>query len=155
MKITAMLPVSHSLLLLFSGWILCVSSAGCATTGALDGDLSDLTQTNETQDIYVVEYRGKRSSGEMKKYPLVGDVTVQQALEQAGLTKKVATCNLTLIRTVPGTQRRHKMELEFLPRGRRVTPEHDYALHANDHLVISQASQNPLESIMPGVLTSN
>ena len=154
MKMTSLSPVSRSLLLLVVGGISCIMCSGCVTTGSLDGDLNGLTQADETQDIFVLEYRGKRTSGEMKKYPLAGHVTVQQALEQAGLTKKLATCDLTLIRTVPGTQRRHKMKLDYVQRGRQVSPEHNYALHPNDHLVIAHASQNPIEAMLPGVLTS-
>ena len=154
MKTIFKLPVRRSMVFLACGWFICTMSIGCAVTGSQDRNLSELTQSEESRGIYVMEYQGNKSSGEMKEYPLVGDITVQQALEKAGMIKKVSTCELTLIRTVPGTQRRHKMKLEFLSRSRQVTPEHNYALHPNDHLVIAHVSQNPLEAMLPGVLTT-
>lgn len=128
--------------------------SGCALTPSAESGLEELTGTQSTNGIYVVEYKVPQKKSEMQKFPLSEGVTVQQALEKSGLVKKAGSCELLLIRTIPGTQRRHKMKLDYISRKRQVSPEHDYMLHADDHLVVARASHNPLEAMFPGALTS-
>ena len=60
--------------------------SGCALTPSAESGLEELTGTQSTNGIYVVEYKVPQKKSEMQKFPLSEGVTVQQADDPGNAT---------------------------------------------------------------------
>jgi hypothetical protein len=126
------------------GFMICAilfvaTSVGCqGFMPKKDVDIDKAANQEQSLGAIVLEIQPIAGKPKMETIPLQGNMTANDILESKGLTKKYARMELTLIRTIPGTQNRHKMELDYDTRKKRVKIEQDYALYPNDHLVVRQ-----------------
>lgn len=126
------------------GFLVCALVVAATTVGCQgfmpkkDLDLNQESAPEQSQGAMVLEIQPIAGKPKMETIPLQGNMTANDIIESKGLTKKYARMELTLIRTIPGTQNRHKMELDYDTRKKRVKIEQDYALYPNDHLIVRQ-----------------
>ena len=133
----------------------CVLATGCSTlSGDKSADPADLAQEPVPAGSYVVEFQSHGQKPTVKNFALVGSPTIQDALEQSGALKKFSNLDIVLVRTVPGTQKRHKMKIDFDPKYDTVPPQGNYALRPNDHLIIGHGAVNPLDTLFGDSLSS-
>ena len=121
-------------------------ASGCQ--GMLQGFAPDLGETavaeTNSDGIYIIEVRSGGGKPDTETLALSEGMTINQALEQAGVTKRRGDWDIELIRTNPDSGMRHKMNVSYDAKERRVPIEQDYAIYPNDHLVVNQIASNPL-----------
>ena len=155
--------IMHQGSMLFRPWMalcFCVcfavsSASGCALFEPVSAaDEEPIAAKPESRGGYVAEYRAGNQKPKLQNFELVGQPTVQDALEQASVIKKFSGHDVVLIRTIPNTNRRHKMEITFDKGSNQIRPEMNYSLHPNDHLIIKQAAYNPIDDIFGSAFPS-
>jgi hypothetical protein len=86
---------------------------------------------------FTVEVQPAGGKSDAKEQPLVGHLTVQQALEHTRADKKFNKFNLELHRPLPDG-RWHKMVVKYDRQQKLVDPEFDYAVQSGDRLIVVQ-----------------
>lgn len=137
---------------------LAAIASGCATlpsgksaedvdaAAALAGGAGASPEVAATLDM---EIRAAGKDPEFRKLPLQGALHVQDALEQAELTRRFRRMNLYVMRPTEG--RLAKLDIEYKHTARRVDPLYDYALRPGDHLVVTEDTSTALDDLMSGI----
>lgn len=73
-------------------------------------------------------------------------ITVQQALVESGANKKFKRCNIEIMRQLPGGVN-HRMVVDYDRSTKRVSPEFDYNLQANDRILIKEDTTTALDDM--------
>lgn len=125
---------------------LVVSSSGCASL--LTARKSELPVGSQApKDSYTVQIDSSYAKDTLKVGELKPGMTVQQALDEQGLTKQYKSAEVTLMRPVAEKGQVLKMACEFQPGKPLIKFEQDYALHPGDRILI-RPKKNFLEKIM-------
>lgn len=82
---------------------------------------------------------------------IVGDMTVQDALESSGAMKKYRAMDIEVLRVVDtaDTGRRGlRMKVMYVPSEKSIIAEQNYALHDGDRIVITPVSNDPMSKVI-------
>lgn len=118
--------------------ILAASFSGCASmVTARKAELPVERQT--ASNTYSIKIDSAYANEPAQVAELKTGLTVQQALDAHGLTKKYRTAEITLLRPVTkeGQVQVLKMACEFQPGKPLIKFEQDYSLHPGDRILIS------------------
>lgn len=134
-----------SLLALSSG---CMSLNSSITEASLPGE-----PAGASSGRYQVVMKGGFSKVSTFEGELVGPVTVQDAINQAGATDKFRGMSIEVHRIVKESGTPIKLPVDYQSRNKQVKSEQNYALHPNDRIVISAASRNPIDKFVNALAT--
>jgi|688.fasta_scaffold244896_2 hypothetical protein len=122
------------------------STSGCASM--LTARKAELPLENQTaKETYSVQIDSSYAKDALKVGELKPGMTVQQALDEMGLTKQYKAAEITLMRPVADKGQVLKMACEFQPGKPLIKFEQDYALHKGDRILI-QPKKNFLEKLI-------
>jgi hypothetical protein len=96
---------------------------------------------------FTVEVQPAKGKPVAKEQPLVGPLTVQEALEHTKANKRFSKFNLELHRPLPDG-RMHKMVLKYDRQKKLVDPEFDYTILAGDRLIVVQDTKSMLDEAL-------
>ncbi len=96
---------------------------------------------------FTVEVQPTKGNPVAKEQPLVGPLTVQEALEHTKANKRFAKFNLELHRPLPDG-RMHKMVLKYDRQKKLVDPEFDYTILSGDRLIVVQDTTTILDEAL-------
>ena len=71
--------------------------------------------------------------------------TIQTVLEESGAKDKFKKMEILLVRNIPGTEQKQKLEVDFDPASRHVIVSQDYAIHPGDIIVIRKDNSTALD----------
>ena len=131
------------------------------TTGCLGGlglNNAAVLPTEPTADSagqYQVEMTGNFSKSSVFKGEIDGPLTVQDALERSGATKKFRSMDVMIYRVVKESGFPLKMPVEYKARNKTVLPEMDYALHPNDRIAVRARSTNAIDKVIDSLNPNN
>ena len=133
------------------------------TTGCLGGIGLNNRAVLPTQPVsaeasagqYQVEMTGNFSKSSVFQGEIDGPLTVQDALERSGATKKFRSMEVMIYRVVKETGRGLKMPVEYKARNKSVLPEMDYALHPNDRISVRARSTNAIDKVIDSLNPNN
>lgn len=142
--------LSKSVLCLFvMGFGVLLFSSGCNSLLQNLNTTSMPTNPNaESAGQYYVEMHPAFGQPKIFQGELDGNLTVQQALERSGATKKYRGMNIGLFRFVKESGRPLKLPVEYKYRNKQVSPDQNYALHPEDRIVVMPKSSSPLDKVM-------
>jgi hypothetical protein len=136
------------------GSLLFASSPGCQ---AVNAELATLAgEQPATQEPsapapsgpqYQIEIRREGQQPQLTQLPLAEPLFVQQVLEQAGAVSKFRRMKVEIYRKLPngGGQR---LDVPYDRAKRRVPPGGDYAIHANDRVVITEDTTTVIDDMI-------
>ena len=101
--------------------------------------------------MYQVQTTGGFSKPTMFQGELIGDVTVQDALEASGAISKNRGLEVVVMRVVEDTGRGLRMPVDYDSRKKAVSPEQNYSLHPNDRIVVTARSTSPLDKFVKAI----
>jgi hypothetical protein len=96
---------------------------------------------------FTVEVQPAKGKPIAKEQPLVGPLTVQEALEHTKANQRFSKFNLELHRNLPDG-RMHKMVLKYDRQKKLVDPEFDYTILAGDRLIVVQDTTTILDEAL-------
>lgn len=133
-------------------------TAGCnVTNGAkptpLFGSNSNrssqpMQQTQPNQGVVTVELhptRGKITRGEI---PMTDMMTVQDALQKSGATKKFRNLNFEVVRFNKEKGKQVKMGGSYLPEKRTAAAHYNYALRPGDRVNVTEDTSSATDSVL-------
>ncbi len=135
--------------------LLVVSSIGCQTvspTGSTKFDAAVAQQeVGAAQAIpsYIVEVRPSGGKRELVKYPLEGNITVYDAIDEVNGFKRFRRRITRVIRKNSETGARVKLQVREDKHG--ITPGTDYAIHPNDRIIIEEDPTSPVGELLGAV----
>lgn len=115
------------------------------------------TQATASGPVVKVEIRAAGRSPELREVPLSEGMCIGDALDETGLTRRFRRMDIHLLRH--NQYGMAKMDSKYEHKMAKVHPRFDYALHAGDHLVVSEDTTTVLHDMLnsltpiPGVLT--
>ena len=136
------------------GCVLLLAIATISSTGCLGGLGLNATalptdpNPQESLGRYQVDMVGAFDKSASFQGEIDGPITVQDALERSRATKKFRNMDIAVYRTVEESGRVLKMEVEYVPRTKSVKPEKNYALHANDRIVVESRTNTTIDRII-------
>lgn len=128
-----------------------LASSGCSTFNlslAKAPVVPSEKTTGESRGLYQVEMSGGFSKGSVFQGQIDGPITVQTALERSGATEKYRSMDIMVYRVVKESGQGLKLPVEFDRQKKSVAPEHDYAIHPNDRIIVRSSSTNPLDKLV-------
>jgi hypothetical protein len=159
-RIWAVLPVA-----LLPGVLLLATAGGCSAVPRADisplaanggvlppgpqagpGAMAGQPQPAEIQ----VELRRAGKDPQSKALTLQPGMTIQDALRESGVLKRIGRMDLAVERRGPDRQRVH-LESHFNPNKKLVEPGYDYALHPDDVLVITEDNSTVIARMIESV----
>jgi hypothetical protein len=96
---------------------------------------------------FTVEVQPAGGKPVAKEQPLVGPLTVQEALEHTKANKRFSKFNLELHRPLPDG-RMHRMVVQYDRQKKLVDPEFDYTILAGDRLIVVQDTTSMLDEAL-------
>lgn len=134
--------------LLCSGILMTIS--GCAVFHpAVDpATIPAAPETKPIAGLYQVEMQTTFGKGKVYQGEIDGPITVQTVLERSGAIEKFRGMDIVLMRVVKESGVGLKMPVDYEIGDKSVRPEHDYAIHPNDRIIISSRSNNPLDKFV-------
>ena len=132
-----------SLSLVF-GLLLVFTSTGCMLfqPGASSKDSNLLPQG--TGSSYTVLLKGSK--------PLTQEITegmtVQSVIENTGAQRKFGKMEVVIKRQLPGKQVRHRLNVDYDPKKKRVPYDQDYTIHPNDIVLIAPDTTTQLDKVV-------
>jgi hypothetical protein len=96
---------------------------------------------------FTVEVQPEGGEPVAKEQPLVGHLTVQQALEHTRADKKFKKFKLELHRPLPDG-RWHKLVVKYDRDQKHVEPDFDYAIQSGDRLIVMQDTTTILDEAL-------
>lgn len=139
------------------GLIACLSLAsfsGCKGFMPVDDDIETNLTSDNSMGVYVMEIRRSGSKPETETKQLAEGMTLNQALVEAGVTKRRGNWEIQLIRTNPQNGLRHKMMVDYNTADRKVPVEQDYAIYPDDHIIAVPVTTNPFDDLVGGFFGS-
>jgi hypothetical protein len=121
------------------------------------GDPEVATQSATSAPAIKVEIRAAGRSPEFREVPLRDGMCIGDALDESGLTRRFRRMDLQLLRH--NQYGMAKMDSKYEHKMAKVHPRFDYALHAGDHLVVTEDTTTVLHDMLnsltpiPGALT--
>ena len=133
-----------------------VATSGCMGGLGLNGaNVPTETVPKNSTGRYRVEMSGNFSKSGIFEGDIDGEITVQDALERSGATKKFRNMDIMVYRVVKENGRGLKMPVTYKGRTKSVLPEQDYAIHPNDRIVIEARSNNAIDKIVDSLNPNN
>ena len=149
--------IRHSFRISF--FLAAIGSTGCQTVNSelasLFGD-APAAQTQTAEAIaadspkFYIELRESGKKPQLMKVALPEVYYIQQALDQSGASKQFRRMKIELYRQLPGGGG-HKLPVEFDNSSRRVPPGKDYAIHANDRLVVTEDTSTVFDDMLGSI----
>jgi hypothetical protein len=145
--------------LMLSAVALCSLAAGCSIfQPRVSPELSAQVTPEGVEDgklqpppgNFTVEVQPASGKSIAKEQPLVGHLTIQQALEHTKADKKFGKFNLELHRPL-ADGRWHKMVVKYDRQQKQVDPEFDYAIQSGDRLIVVQDTTTLLDEALDAV----
>ena len=132
--------------------LLFAGLTGCSTLGSMTNRKLPNELAATPQNAYQVEMHS--NFGEPKVFVGKHDesLTVQDALQAAGATKKYRRMNVDVYRQVPGKIGGLKMPVEYRTATKTVRPEQNYAIHPGDRIVIRPNTETTIERLVDSVM---
>ncbi len=96
-----------------------------------------------------MEVRPSNRRSEVRQIALTESMHIQEALEQAELTRRFKRMDLHVMR-VAGDQR-HKLDSKYSHKNGIVNPLYDYSLRPGDHLVVIEDPRNMFDDMLESV----
>jgi hypothetical protein len=126
-----------------------IAASGCSTLhlGADKAAVAPVVSP-DSRGAFLVEMSGGFSKASMYKGDLDGPITVQTALERSGAIEKFRSMEVSLFRVVEETGHPLRLSVPYSPRKKSVLPEHDYALHPNDRIIVASKTNNALDKLV-------
>lgn len=137
--------------------VLLGTAAGCSTFKPRQLDVLHLFTPRrpkppaEGEPGYTVTLVPSSGGSESFRMPLEEMVTIQEALEQSGAIREFDRIELFLERTIPNTDRVHRMKITFDRAKHAVTPETDYAIRSGDRLIVKEDASNIFDDTFKAV----
>ena len=97
---------------------------------------------------YQMQLIPKRGKPSVEKINITGPVTVQDALETSGATKKFGLMKISLGRIIKDKGTLLKLPVEYDFRSKTVRPEQNYEILPGDTITVSPKKSNSLEKII-------
>lgn len=125
-----------------------LTTTGClGGLGLTNGTLPTEPISSDSAGVYRVELSGHFSKSSTYQGEIDGPITVQDALERSGATKKFKSMDILVYRVVKESGRGLKMPVEYMTRTKSVTPQTDYAIHPNDRVVVQARTLTAIDKI--------
>ena len=80
--------------------------------------------------------------------PISENMTIDQLLDAIKAKQKFRNMEIDIFRQIPNGGGVHKMAVNFRASNKNVSPEHDYAIHPNDQIIIRQVVDTPLDNFV-------
>jgi hypothetical protein len=140
--------------LVFSSMVLLiiVSNNGCALTNNLTNGQLPNTDSASATETFSIQIQNNFGPPRLIKRNLKNPMTVQTALEEIGHLRKFRSMEINIHRRVVKTGAILKMPVEFQSGENNIKPEQDYAIHANDVIVLEPGKVDPLQKAVQTVL---
>ena len=129
----------------------CVVLAGCqsfdfeaARTSGTSEPVAEANVIGQYQ-MQLIPSRGKPS---VEKIDITGPVTVQDALEASGATKKFRGMKISLGRIIKDKSELLKLPVEYQLRSKSVRPEQNYQILPGDTITVSPSKSDALDKII-------
>jgi hypothetical protein len=132
--------------------LVVISCGGCAALAPGHNDAEALADPDAPR--YEVIFA---SSGEPEVFEGVikGPMTVQDALEESGATRRYRHLMVDLARAVPEKDHVLKLPIQWNHEERHVMEEQNYALHPGDELLVRRDTSGPLSAVLDTLSPGN
>ncbi len=133
--------------------LMALFSSGCSSLaiGKFNQSADDAVAANAPTYKVIFEARSGQQP-RIYKGKITGSLTVQQALEASGATRKHRYMLVDLARVVPETGQVLRLPVTYDAGNRQVIAEQNYAVHDGDEILVRRNSQGPLDSVMAAVM---
>ena len=139
-----------------------ISLSGCAINGASMNPLGKFLPSKNKPEMtadtptYKVIFQGK-PGGQPKVFTghLTEPITVQQALEESGATKKYRNMLIDLARRTPQSSEILRLPITYQPGERHVLEQQNYSILPGDEILIRRGSKGPIDAMLRSIGGAN
>ena len=133
--------------------LACVVFTGCQSFdfAAAQPEASAVSQPVEGGKVigqYQMQLIPSRGKPSVEKINITGPVTVQDALEASGATKKFGNMKITLSRIVKDKSELLKLPVEYQIRSKSIRPEQNYGVLPGDTITVSPKQSDTIERML-------
>lgn len=124
-----------------------LASNGCSLFRPARKTLADQVEESFEGPTYIliVEKNGKRKRRAMAWKE---GMTLQDVVKNSGVRRRFSDMTLTIKRPTAEAHRTIPLEAKYNKRNKRVEPSTDYAVHARDFVLISDASKGLIDEVI-------
>ena len=132
---------------------LLLASSGCSTLPQTQNQIlpAGAAEATESPGVYEVQLQGTFGKASTAQGVIDGPITVQTVLERSGAIKKFRNMEITVLRVVQNSGRGIKLPVDYQAGKKSVRPEQDYAIHANDRIMIQAISNSAIDKIVDSI----
>ena len=126
-----------------------VTSTGClGGLGQTGANLPTEPVSAESTETYRVDMIGAFSKTSSFEGEIDGPITIQDVLVNSGATKKFRNMDVMIYRVVKESGRVLKLAVDYVPRTKSVKPELNYAIHAEDRIIVQSRTTTAIDKVI-------